>query len=35
MNNHKTPLENKTYYGGIYIYLMHQKLAAIKKNKET
>jgi hypothetical protein len=35
MNNHKTSLENKTHYGGIYIYLMHQKLANTKKNKET
>jgi hypothetical protein len=33
-NNHKAPLENKTHYGGIYFYLMKQKLSNTK-NKET
>jgi hypothetical protein len=35
MKSHKTPPENKTHYGGIYIFLMNQKLANSKKNKET
>jgi hypothetical protein len=34
MSKPKTPPENKSYYGGIYSYLMHQKSIA-KKNKEN
>ncbi len=35
MNNHKTSLENKSYYGGIYIYFMQQKLLKSKKKKQN
>jgi hypothetical protein len=35
MGNLKIPIENKSYYGGIYIYFMNQKLAKVRKSKET
>ncbi len=35
MNNHKTPFENKSYYGGIYVYFMNQKLLKSKKGKQN
>ncbi len=35
MNNHKTSLENKSYYGGIYSYFMNQKLLKSKKDKQN
>ncbi len=35
VNNHKASLENKSYYGGIYIYFMNQKLQKSKKDKQS
>ncbi len=35
MGNHKASLENKSYYGGIYIYFMNQKLLKAKKDKQN
>jgi hypothetical protein len=35
MNNPKTPPENKSYYGGIYLYLMNQRLNKNKQSKQT
>ena len=35
MSNRKTSPENKSYYGGTYIYFMNQKLSKVKKNKQT
>ena len=35
MSNHRTPLENKSYYGGIYIYFMNQKLLKSKKDNKN
>jgi len=35
MRDSKTPLENKSYYGGIYSYFKQQKLKKNKGNKQT
>ncbi len=35
MSNHKTALENKSYYGGIYIYFMNQKLRKSKIGQQN
>ncbi len=35
MSNRKTYPENKSYYGGTYLYFMNQKLSKVKKNKQT
>ena len=35
MSNRKTSPENKSYYGGTYLYFMNQKLSKLKKNKQT
>jgi hypothetical protein len=35
MNKSKTPLELKSYYGGIYSYFKKQKLSKVKENKQT
>jgi len=35
MSNQKNPLENKSYYGGIYVYLLHQRLLKNNKSKQT
>ncbi len=32
--NHRMPLENKSYYGGIYIYFMNQKLLKSKNGNK-
>jgi hypothetical protein len=33
MNHSKTPLEIKSYYGGIYLYFKQQKLKAKEGNQ--
>ena len=35
MSNQKNSLENKSYYGGIYIFLLHQRHLKINKGKQT
>jgi hypothetical protein len=35
MRHTKTPLENKSYYGGIYSYFRQQKLTKAKESKQT
>jgi hypothetical protein len=32
MKQSKFPLENKSYYGGIYLYFKQQKLSKVKDN---
>jgi hypothetical protein len=35
MSNQKNSLENKSYYGGIYIFLLHQRLLKNNEGKQT
>jgi hypothetical protein len=35
MSNQKNSLENKSYYGGICIFLLHQRLLKNNKGKQT
>jgi hypothetical protein len=35
MRNTKTPIEIKSYYGGIYSYFMKQKLSKAKESNQT
>jgi len=35
MRNQKNSLENKSYYGGIYIFLLHQRLLKNSKGKQA
>ena len=35
MGKRKTPIENKSYYGGIYYFLLRRKEAKAQANKEN
>jgi len=35
MSNQKNSLENKSYYGGIYLFLLHQRLLKNNKGRQT
>jgi hypothetical protein len=35
MSRNKAPLENKSYYGGIYSYFKQQKLTRAKESDQT